>query len=81
MAREDSVNLRVSGVQVGQHQVHPFRQPDPARVRAVLRRAAAGLNTPWGSLVSLLAVEVWLRTIETTSPVEWSHDPREPMSS
>ncbi|MGH3834035.1 MAG: hypothetical protein ACRDRS_26955 [Pseudonocardiaceae bacterium] len=54
---------------------------DPARVRVVLRRAAAGLSTPWGSVVSLLAVEVWLRTIDTTAPIEWSHAPREPVSS
>jgi asparagine synthase (glutamine-hydrolysing) len=44
----------------------------PERVRAEIRTAAAGLNIRWGHLQRVLAAEVWLRSMETATPVEWT---------
>ncbi|WP_426368539.1 asparagine synthase-related protein [Streptomyces sp. E-08] len=44
---------------------------DPAPVSAVLRRAAPGLPLPLGSVHNLVAVEVWLRQLETRSRSTW----------
>ncbi|MGW2182816.1 asparagine synthase-related protein [Streptomyces sp. NPDC001732] len=44
---------------------------DPAPVAAVLRRAAPGLPLPLGSVHNLVAVEVWLRQLETRSRSSW----------
>ncbi|MGW6204472.1 asparagine synthase-related protein [Streptomyces sp. NPDC055089] len=44
---------------------------DPAPVTAALRRAAPGLPLPLGSVHNLVAVEVWLRQLETQSRSSW----------
>ncbi|MGW8359268.1 asparagine synthase-related protein [Streptomyces wedmorensis] len=44
---------------------------DPAPVAAVLRRAAPGLPLPLGSVHNLVAIEVWLRQLETQSRTSW----------
>jgi asparagine synthase (glutamine-hydrolysing) len=54
---------------------------EPARAKAVFRRAAAGVPTQWGGIVSLVAVEIWLRAVESQPPVAWCIAPREPVAS
>lgn len=49
---------------------------DPAPVTAVLRRAAPGLPLPLGSVHNLVAVEVWLRQLETQSRSTWWKEDR-----
>jgi len=53
---------------------------DPRKVRAVLRRAAAGLTTPWGSISALVAAEAWLRAIDAEPRIEWSTASRQPVA-
>ncbi|MFF0478723.1 asparagine synthase-related protein [Streptomyces sp. NPDC004284] len=44
---------------------------DPTPLAAVLRRAAPGLPLPLGAVHNLVAVEVWLRQLETRSRSSW----------
>jgi asparagine synthase (glutamine-hydrolysing) len=43
----------------------------PRQLQAEIRAAAAGLKIHWGHLKRVLAMEIWLRTIERPSPTEW----------
>ncbi|MET8567606.1 asparagine synthase-related protein [Streptomyces sp. NPDC004783] len=44
---------------------------DPEPVAAVLRRAAPGLPLPLGSVHNIVAIEVWLRQLETRNRSSW----------
>jgi asparagine synthase (glutamine-hydrolysing) len=44
----------------------------PERVRAEIRTAASGLPIRWGHLQRVLAAEIWLRSMETSAPIEWA---------
>lgn len=40
---------------------------DPSRVRASLDRSYAGANPPWASIDGLVAAELWLRSLDSSS--------------
>jgi asparagine synthase (glutamine-hydrolysing) len=50
---------------------------NPDRVRDEIRRAAAGVDVVWGRLEPLLAVEAWLRALDTAPPLRWSASGRQ----
>ncbi len=44
---------------------------DPAPLRATVRAAALGAQTPWPELLTALDAETWLRTVEGAPTCEW----------
>lgn len=42
------------------------------KLRSEIHMAAAGRNIHWGHLQRVLAVEVWLRSLESVSPLDWA---------
>jgi asparagine synthase (glutamine-hydrolysing) len=45
---------------------------DAGLLRAALQQAAAGLPAPFGLLEPAIAAEVWLRSLASARPTEWT---------